>query len=56
MFSRRICRPDGFAPNKKRKASEHELAERIDDARTVVGNLSYAQEHATNSAELIRRY
>jgi hypothetical protein len=30
MFSRRICRPDGFAPNKKRKASEHELADRID--------------------------
>jgi hypothetical protein len=56
MFSRRICRPGGFAPNKKRKASEHELADRIDDARTVIGNLRCAEEHATNSAELIRRY
>ena len=45
-------RPDGLAPSKKRKAWNMRLTDEINDARTVVRNLRYVHEHATDSAEL----
>ena len=55
MFSRPSYRADGLAPNQKLKARNMSSPTGL-MTRTVVGNLRYAHEHATDSVELRRRY
>src|SRR6516162_128159 len=55
MFCRRICRPDGLAPNKKGKARNMSSPTGLMSREPSLA-IFVTRTHAANSAEPIRRY